>query len=242
MKEGYHVFDAEPEVLAWVKAAAEAASHLDTSERRHGETWFVGVDALPNATDGSVNGVPLAGAWMKSLEDHPAYIELHAAQVSIVYEGYPRQDKDESDAAHRFRLKRDAAHMDGLLPEGPKPGRHLREARAFIVGFPLNQVAASPLVVWPGSHTIMQSAFKELYNDVPPAEWGDMDVSDAYKVVRKQVFDLCERTEVPLMPGQAVLLHRHLVHGVAPWSGAAVPEGRQVAYFRPLVAKLTDWL
>ena len=242
MSNGFEVFDVEPGVLRWANAAANTVQKMDTSERRHGRTWFVGVDALPNAADGSVEGVPLAGTWMEQLADHPRFDGWHAAQVSIVYDGYPKRDAEESEAAHRFRVNRDAAHMDGLLPEGPERRRHLREAHAFIVGMPLNAVAASPLVVWPGSHMIMQDAFRNLLEGHAPASWGDLDVTETYQAARRQVFETCDRVEVPLVPGQAVLLHRHLVHGVAPWAGPAVEEGRQVAYFRPLVSELSDWL
>ena len=41
-----------------------------------------------------------------------------------------------------------------------------------------------------------------------------------------------------------VLLHRLTIHGVAPWAEAAEapPEGRIVAYFRPLMASVQDWI
>jgi hypothetical protein len=41
-----------------------------------------------------------------------------------------------------------------------------------------------------------------------------------------------------------VLVHRHAIHGVAPWAeGAkAAPEGRAIVYFRPEVARKKDWL
>lgn len=209
---------------------------MDTRPRRHGGTWFVGVDALPNGPDGAIDGVPLRGAW-----DLPPLL-MHRAQVSIVYEGYPGRDPDESAAAHRFRRDRDAAHMDGLLPEGPDRRRHLREAHAYILGIPLNDVPASPLVVWPGSHRIMGRAFVAAFDGVPPDRWGDMDVTDTYQAARAEVLATCTRTPVPLRPGGSVLLHRHLIHGVAPWEGPATPEGRAVAYFRPEVAALADWL
>lgn len=232
---GYTVYDADPRVLAWAQAAHRMASKLDTSERRHGDTWFVGVDALDNAPDGSVDGVPLAGPWDVATDD------LHRAQVSIVYPGYPRQDADESDVAHRFRVKRDAAHMDGLLPEGAAKRRHLREPHAYILGVTLNDVAASPLVVWPDSHKIMRAAFVERFAGIAPDLWAEEDVTDAYQTARRRVFETCTRVPVPLRLGQAVLLDRHLIHGVAPWDGGGdVP--RIVAYFRPQCADVADWL
>jgi hypothetical protein len=45
-------------------------------------------------------------------------------------------------------------------------------------------------------------------------------------------------------PGEATLLHRLTLHGVAPWepSATAPPEGRIIAYFRPLMSSVKDWL
>ena len=231
----FAVFAHDARVAEWASAALDAVGKLDTSERRHGRTWFVGVDVLPNDADGSINGVSLDGPWAVTCS------HWHRAQVSIVYDGYPKQDDGESDAAHRFRRNRDAAHMDGLLPEGPDKRRHLREPHGFILGLPLNDVAASPLVVWPGSQRIIRDAFAARFQGIAPADWGDADVTDAYQAARKTVFETCDRVEVITKPGQAVLLDRHLIHGVAPWIGPAVPEGRIVAYFRPFVAP-SNWL
>ena len=242
MTTGFQIFGKDPLVAAWTKAARRSVALLDVSERRHGKTWFVGVDALHNASDGSIDGVPLGGAWMDALGAYPSITNWHRAQVSIVYGGYPRQDPDESDAAHRFRVKRDAAHMDGLLPEGAQRRRHLREPHAFIVGLPLNDVQSSPLVVWPGSHLIMREAFAHLLEGFEPEDWGDVDVTQGYQAARKKVFEVCDRVELPMRPGEVVLLDRHLIHGVAPWAGPDVAEGRQIAYFRPMVRSVADWL
>jgi len=45
-------------------------------------------------------------------------------------------------------------------------------------------------------------------------------------------------------PGEATLLHRLTLHGVAPWAAGvtAPPEGRIIAYFRPLMGTVQDWL
>ena len=237
---GYHVFAADPAVAAWAAAAHEVGQAVLAAggEERHGRTWFVGVDALPNAPDGSVAGVPLGGAWREHVDPPKVW---HQAQLSVVFPGYPKQDEGESDAAHRFRRNRDAAHVDGLLPEGPDRRRHLREPHGFILGLPLNDVAASPLVVWPGSHVIIREAFTARFAGIAPEDWGDEDVTEAYQAARREVFACCVRTEVVAKPGQAILLDRHLVHGVAPWAADAEGDMRMIAYFRPLIAP-ADWL
>ncbi|MFT4706451.1 MAG: hypothetical protein ACI9TA_001827 [Reinekea sp.] len=231
--QGYEVLPIDPRVTAWARAAYQAAIALDTSTRRHRGTWFVGVDALPNAPDGAIGGVSMPFAHMAP--------DWHAAQVSIVYDGYPRHDAGESETAHRFRMNRDAAHMDGLLPEGPDKRRHLREPHAFIIGMALNEATASPLVVWEGSHLVMGAAFAHIFGGVDPADFGDVDVTDAYQNARREVFATCRRVEVPTAVGEAVVLHRHLIHGVAPWAGKAPAEGRIIAYFRPITG-YADWL
>lgn len=224
---GYMACPYDPRIADWAAAARRAVAQLDTSERRHGGTWFVGVDVLPNAADGSIDGVPMPFAGMVP--------EWHQAQVSIVYAGYPERDQVETDAAHRFRSTRDAAHMDGLLPEGSQRRRHLREPHGFVLGMPLNDAPASPLVVWDGSHLVMQDAFARAFKGIDPRNYGAQDVTDIYQAARRDVFKTCRRVEIVTPVGAAIFLHRHLIHGVAPWVGDAVEEGRQIAYFRPMV-------
>lgn len=241
-RDGYAVCAYDADVAAWADTALAAARDVAKTpgDLRHGGTWRVGVDELPNAPDGSVNGVPLKGNWSVHVN---APAQWHHAQLSIVFPGYPRQDPDESDAAHRFRLNRDAAHVDGLLPEGPKKRRHLREPHAFILGLPLNNVRASPLVVWPGSHHIIRAAFAKRLSGKAPEAWGEEDVTDVYQTARKDVFAKCPRVPVVISPGQSVILNRHLVHGVAPWGDHNTQgEARFIAYFRPMLDDPAKWL
>jgi hypothetical protein len=233
--EGFMVFDRDGDVARWAEAARGAGIRVsrDRSIRadnlRHAGTWFVGVDALPNDPTGAVDGVPLAGPWKRHVS---APASWHAAQLSIVYPGYPGQDSDESDANHAFRIKRHAAHVDGLLPEGPDRRRFLREPHAFILGLPLNTCAAAPLMVWPGSHLIMGTAFRAAIGTDDPAT---VDLTDPYQAARRQVFEQIRPRALHAVPGQSILLHRHLLHGVAPWQDG-VPDpgmGRMIAYFRP---------
>ncbi|WP_273508062.1 hypothetical protein [Planktotalea frisia] len=237
-KAGYHVFEATEETRAWAGAAHKVACDVtkDPAQRalwlRHQNTWFVGVDALPNDPDGSISNVPLKGPW----KDHiVSPTHWHKAQISVVYEGYPKQDKNQSDANHRFRVNRAAAHVDGLLLEDGK--RYLREPHAFILGISLNESDAAPLKVWPGSHRIMGPALARALGLGP-------DLTEAYKAARAEVFESIAPVDVALTFGQSVLLDRHILHGMSPWEdGQTAPiEGRMTAYFRPQFDDFSDWL
>lgn len=232
---GYTLFPSDPAVAAWAKVAHHAAlcelsdETTRSAQLRHARTWFVGVDALPNAADGSIDGVPLKGPWQAHVTPPEHW---HAAQLSVVYPGYPGKDAEESDANHRYRIKRHAAHVDGLLPVGPERRRFLQEPHAFILGLPLNISDAAPLMVWPGSHRIMGDAFRTAIGCNDPSQ---VDLTKIYHEARRRCFETITPLPLQMTPGQSVLLHRHLLHGVAPWTADATapPEGRMVAYFRP---------
>ena len=254
LRRGWVRFRFDPALAAWLEHAAPAALAAvdDPSNRRWlrcGGTWFAGVSVLPNDTGGAVAGSgPLCGAAVEFL----AAMGLPAdrwdrAQVSAVYPGYPRPHEGESRAAFRFRRDRDAAHLDGLLPIGRRRRRMLREPHAFILGLPLTEAdpGASPLVVWEGSHRLMRAALAESLAGVEAARWPETDLTDAYHAARRNVFAACKRVPVHARPGEAYLVHRLALHGVAPWQpGAAAPvEGRVIAYFRPeLAGPITAWL
>lgn len=241
-RKGFVVFDADPRVTRWA-TRAHAAGCVVASDAamqgmwlRHGKTWFVGVDALPNGPDGAMDGAPLAGPWQDLVAPPDVW---HCAQLSVIYPRYPLQDAGESDAAHRFRVRRDAAHVDGLHLEGGP--RIVREPHSFILGLPLNTSKACPLVVWAQSHIQMRAALADVVGTGDPR---GADVTEVYKAARAQVFETCARIEVQMQPGQAVLVDRFALHGVAPWKDGDVvpPEGRMVAYFRPEFANPADWL
>lgn len=242
--QGWLRLGATEGLSAWAEAArgaAEAAVAASPDPWRHGGTWFVGLEALPNDASGAVGDVALPWADLP-LDSVP----LHRAQVSVIRPGYPGADPGETAAAIAFRRSRDAAHLDGLLPMGPERLRMLREPHAWILGIALNEAeaAASPLVVWEGSHRIMAEAFARVFAPHPPAQWDEVDATDAYAEARRQVFATCPRRELPLKPGEATLLHRMTLHGVAPWAeGArAAAPGRMIAYFRPELPSVADWL
>lgn len=241
-RDGFALFAPDASSLAWAGAAHHAGLSALADEKlrsnwlRHGGTWFVGVDALPNETDGSLASVPLDGPW----RDHVALPKAwHRAQLSVVFPGYPRQDPTESEAAHRFRINRCAAHVDGLHLEAGR--RFLREPHRFILGIALNESDGAPLVVWPGSHRRMRAAFQAVLKGRDPLH---VDLTEAYKAARARVFEDMAPMPVPLLRGASILLHRHLLHGIAPWTDGAKapPEGRMTAYFRPQFDDLNDWL
>jgi hypothetical protein len=253
LARGVETFPAEPATRDWVAAARgpalAAAADPDLRARwlRHGDTWFAGVDALDNDAGGRVGqGPALAGAARRAAEAVTGRLPLHPAQVSVTHPGYPRRDAGEGEGAHRYRLRRDAAHLDGLLPEGPERRRHLREPHAYILGVALTEAdaGAAPLVIYEGSHEIMRAAFRAAFADADPEAWGDIDVTGIYQAARRRCFDDCPRREIALGPGEAVLVHRLALHGIAPWAeGArAAPEGRAIAYFRPCLPRVADWL
>ena len=236
-----------PGLQAWADAALPAARRHVLSgdeEWRCGGTWLAGVDALPNGAGGDIAGVPLPSELRAVLPWLPD--SWHAAQLSTLRPGYPQPWAGESDAAFRFRQTRDAAHVDGLLPIGPDRRRMLREPHAFILGLPLTEAdpGAAPLVVWEGSQTLIRRAFTAALAPHPPETWGDIDLTEVYHAARREAFATCQRVALPARPGEALLLHRMILHGMAPWAEGAVapPEGRIIAYFRPEFASLSDWL
>ena len=237
-------FGPDPGVLAWARAArgqAVAALKASPEPLRCGNTWAVGLDLLPNDSEGTVDGVPLP----RALFGLPP-LALHRAQISAVYPGYPLASSQESASAFAFRRDRDAAHLDGLLPVGPLRQRMVKEPHAFILGLGLTEcdAGAAPLVVWPGSAAILRAALAKALAPHPPEGWGDVDVTEAYQAARAEVFRTCPRVSLPLQPGEAVLLNRHVLHGVAPWvdGATAAPEGRITAWFRPVLASVAEWL
>lgn len=254
LSRGWARFPAETAVADWARAALEVARErvLDPGAQRQWlrckGTWFVGVDALPNGPDGAVGeSCPLTGMALAAVTALYGALPLHKAQVSVIYPGYPRPHQSESEGAFRYRLKRDAAHVDGLHAVGEDRRRKLLERHAYILGLPLTvcDAGASALVVWEGSHHLMRRAFGAVLKDVPEAEWPDLDLTDIYQAARREVFETCPRVEVPGIPGEAYVVHRLALHGVAPWQvGAkAPPEGRMIAYFRPdLPPGSRDWL
>ncbi|MFY0691093.1 MAG: hypothetical protein JXR14_04130 [Paracoccaceae bacterium] len=251
---GWVRFGADPAVLRWLECAMPVARALSADPRqrarwlRHGGTWFAGVNLLPNDSAGRVGGSgPLDGAAVAFIRSH-LMDDPHwdKAQISVVYPGYPQQDAGESDAAARFRRTRDAAHVDGLLPIGPGRRRMLREPHGFVLGLPMSETGAgaSPLVIWEGSHRVMRAAFRARLEGIPPRDWPGVDLTQTYHAARRTCFETCPRRALHARPGEAYVIHRLALHGVAPWQDGAEapPEGRMIAYFRPELADPAAWL
>jgi hypothetical protein len=239
---GWQKLGPHPAIAAWAAAARKSAlDHLAATDEpwRCGGTWFVGVDALPNDPNGAINGTPFPWDALPLARE-----PLHKAQLSVIREGYPQPSPEETPAAFAFRRDRDAAHLDGLLPIGPDKRRMVKEPHAWILGLPLNDTTASPLTVWEGSHDILRAALLNALDPHPPETWGDIDITDAYQAARKNIFTTCRRIELPVKPGEATLLHRLTLHGVAAWKpGDQAPrEGRMIAYLRPQYSNVHQWL
>jgi hypothetical protein len=251
--QGYLRFPFSHSLSKWA-AVARAAGMGALSDPaqvhwwRHQHTWFVGVDGLPNDPDGTVQGgPPLTGEVIDLVRDYFGFSgPWHRAQVSVCRPGYPLRDDGETEAQHRFRRSRDAAHVDGLHGEGPQRRRHLREFHNFILGLPLSEADAdaAPLVVWQGSHVIMREMFVTAFAGISPQTWGEVDLTTPYQAARNRVFAECPRVPLPARVGEATLVHRFALHGVAPWgeNATASPEGRMIAYFRPEMADRLIWL
>lgn len=248
-QRGWCRFAQDEAVRAWAEAVLPAARQAMTDpEMAHwwvcDGTWFVGVDALGNDARGAVGAGPaLGGAPVQAISemfgDMPA---LHKAQVSVVRAGYPRPRAGESEAAFGYRLRRDAAHVDGIRAEGAERRRRIVEPHAFVLGLPLTDAGpeAAPMVVWEGSHALMRARLGAALAGYAPEAWGQVDITDAYVAARREVFETCKRVEVYARPGESYLLHRLTLHGVAPWRAGA--GDRIIAYFRPEMPSVREWV
>lgn len=254
-KSGWKKFEYDPLIAQWAAQAHVIAKTVVADPQMKKAwlqcqgTWFVGVDALPSDPMGKLGKVALKGAvvdWLTHIETKP----MHPSQLSVMYPGYPKPRQGESDNAFGYRLKRDGAHVDGLLPVGVARQRMLKEPHAYVLGLPLNKTSpkASPLVVWEGSHVIMALTFQKVFAGVPSNKWQDHDVTEVYQAARRQVFEQCRRVVVHAQPGESYVVHRLALHGVAPFGvGAEVAceapdEGRMIAYLRPELVDASRWV
>ena len=248
--KGWVKFKFDERVVRWANAAnSKIISKLKNKEIFDNNltcqgTWFVGVDALENDTDGALGEISLSGPF-ESLMKRTEARGLHAAQVSIIFEGYPKPRDQESESSFNFRLKRDAAHVDGLIADFPGGPRKLKEPHAYVLGIPLNQApkGASPVVVWEGSHHLISKAFSRLFLNRDPKEWAHLDVREVYIQTRKSIFEKCKRRVLHANLGESYMIHRLCLHGISAWDFEVknFNEGRKIAYFRPELQHLGRW-
>jgi len=253
-QHGWCKFGYDDELYRWVDHVLPYAINcLKTKENeqwwRYQRTWFVGVNALPNDVSGVVDGGPkFSGTAQRFMRQHLnlSTSQMDRAQVSTCFPGYPKAASDESVALHSYRLKRDAAHVDGLLREGPERQRFVREHHEYILLIPLTEVdnGAAPVVVWNGSHLIIKQALISAFEGIAREQWVKTPVTAPYQCARKQVFEQCQRVELNVKPGEAVLAHRLLLHGTLPWQPQvkAGQHGRMLCFFRPQTLTLEQWL
>jgi hypothetical protein len=249
---GWSVFPADEAIARWIARARPLAASIlrdpvHAHWYRYGGMWFAGVNVMPNDARGSLpDGPPLGGVTINAIRSMaPAFTAWDRGQLSVCFPGYPQPMDGESEAAFRFRVQRDAAHLDGLHHEGPAKRRFVRELHAFILGIPLDTMeeGMSPFVVWEGSHAIMQRALGAALDGVLPDQWGEVDVTAAYQAARRDAFEQCRRVEVVTSPGEIYAVHRLALHGMAPWSAPPnAPARRAIVYFRPLVDSIGSWL
>ncbi|MBL8908633.1 MAG: hypothetical protein JNM20_18320 [Rhizobiales bacterium] len=252
--KGWRHFGYDATVAAWVARtlpqAREAVRAPGNAQwLRSGGTWFVGVNALPNDRRGAVpGGLPLAGAVVDFIRDFLGFadLSLEQAQVSVCYPGYPQPMPSETPAAFAYRRDRAAAHLDGLHAEGPARRRFFREAHSFLLGLPMVAASpdASPFVIWEGSHEILRAALRQAFAGIPTERWSAVDVTEAYHAARRRIFAECKEVTIAAKPGEAYLVHRLALHGMARWGegASAGPDGRMIVYFRPILFGPDQWL
>ena len=120
---GWCRFAYDPILFSWVNASLPSARATLRDPKqakwlRYQETWFVGVNALPNDAQGDIaDSGPLQG---EAIDFIAAELKLEnltwdRAQVSVCYPGYPQPMEGETAGQARYRLEHAAAHVDGLL-------------------------------------------------------------------------------------------------------------------------------
>jgi hypothetical protein len=122
----------------------------------------------------------------------------------------------------------------------------LGEYHRFILGIPMVEATpdASPFVIWEGSHEIVRETFVAYFGNIPQSEWVRHDITELYHALRRRVFANCRRLTLSAKPGEAYLVHRFALHGMAPWGtrASASADGRMICYFRPEMRSPMAWL
>ena len=251
---GWCSFPSDEGIRNWVSHTLPVTKGIVNSAEnshwmRYQNTWFAGVNVLTNDAEGRVTDGPrLQGNITEFIYNilHLKTDNLDKGQISVCFAGYPKPMQAETEATFRYRLNRDAAHLDGLLAVGLQRRRYLREPHSYILAIPLVESPkdAAPFVVWEKSHEIIKQEFQKIYNSIRQDQWHDIDVTQAYQEMRKHIFEHCRRVAISVSPGETYLVHRHCLHGMAPWP-KTIPntaDGRMICYFRPHSIDIQSWL
>lgn len=253
--QGWHRLPASKALKAWAEhhlLPAQQCLH-DPKQQSwwcYSNTWFAGVNVLPNNGKGAVDGCPpLPEALLTELLAYcdASQGDMDKGQISALLPGYPQWDPQQSAAANQFRQQHFAAHLDGLVPIGTQRRRHLTEQHSFILGIGLTDhpEEAAPLMLWPGSQQRIQAWLRSRLANLPSERWAEVDLTDEYQQLRQQILMDTQPMPLPLSKGQGYLLHRHLLHGMGHWPHD-IPDpqqqGRIIAYFRPCWHAPSLWL
>ena len=250
---GWAAVSCDAQMLNWTRLAKEITMQkLDSISSKKGQlrcggTWFVGVNFLNNDPSGRLNNISFKGDAVKAITTR--YGELFfgwdEAQISICYEGYPRQDENEPPGAFEYRKNRFGAHIDGILPVGEAKRRFAREFHAFIFGVPLVDCNehTSPVVVWEGSHHIIREYISKALSNIPVNRWKNEDITEIYNSARREVFFKCKQKTILVPLGGSYIMHRFTLHGIMPWREKEKLKecGRMIAYFRPTFKEPKLW-
>ncbi len=151
---------------------------------RHRRTWFVGVDALPTCPMAVCPAVRRCrrGDCFPARSPRLHRPVAHGAALRLL----PRlsqRDDDESESQQPLPRQTRCGPCGRPPWRGPERRRHLREFHDLILGLPLNAASAdaAPLVVWRGSHVMMQKLFTDALAHLAPEEWGAVDLTDLYQ-------------------------------------------------------------
>ena len=90
----------------------------------------------------------------------------------------------------------------------------------------------------------MQTLFAAKLGQLPPQDWPGLALTAGCHQARQTALRDCRRVAVHCRPGESVVVHRHALHGVAPWGqqAAAGPDGRMICCFRPELQHKQAWL
>lgn len=254
-QKGWHRLSASEELNAWSEVHLSAAQNCMGDKQhkqwwRYQNTWFAGVNALPNDDKGAVGDKPPLPQSLRQLLADYCQTSIQAmdqGQISALFPGYPQPDPQQSKAANHFRKHHFAAHLDGLVPHGPDRRRLLTEQHSFILGISLTDhpANAAPLMVWPGSHMILQKWLIDHLGSLPESDWCTFDLTQSYQQTRQQILADIQPQAIHLDQGDAYVFHRHMLHGMGSWPPKAVDhnaQGRILAYFRPCWHQPQAWL